>query len=130
VVNRFLYGIIEPTKGRETRSKGQRFIEDKQQRLAKAQYYFNDANNRVLREEVFVTPPRNENDDIGDWQEDIRRVFSEKFKTGLNRTRVQMIRLASQPQYKFLKVEVINLENDDWVFGCAANDINGLSRYW
>lgn len=100
VVNRFLYSIIEPTKVRESRSKGQRFIDDKQQRLDKARHYFNDDNNRVLKEEVFVTPPRNEKDDIGDWHEDIRRVFTEKFKAGLNRTRVQMIRLAEQPQYK------------------------------
>lgn len=42
----------------------------------------------------------NNANDIGDWVEDIRRVFTEKFKNGLNRTRVQMIRLNKLPNHQ------------------------------
>lgn len=65
---------------------------------------------------------------LGDWIEDSRRVFSEQFK-GLNRTRHQMIRLIDNPLHKFLRVEIINLETDDWIFGCNANDVTGVLRY-
>jgi hypothetical protein len=109
LVNRFLYSIIEPSKVRENYSKGQRFIEDKSVRLEKAKHFFNDENNKVMTEKIIVPPPKsNEVDDIGNWYEDTRRVFTEKFKTGLNRTRVQMIRLADQPQYKVnLKLSIL-----------------------
>lgn len=93
----------------------------------------------------------NNKNDIGDWVEDIRRVFSEKFKIGLNRTRVQMIRLHRSPQhqvnaslnahrtiveYKYffsfqmLHIEAINIDSDDWVFGCSATEVDSVQRYW
>lgn len=38
--------------------------------------------------------------DIGEWVEDIRRVFFVQFKNGLNRTYVQMIRLNRLEHYQ------------------------------
>lgn len=40
-----------------------------------------------------------------------------------------MIRLIDNPLHKFLRVEIINLETDDWVFGCNANEVTGVNRY-
>lgn len=42
----------------------------------------------------------NEQNDIGEWVEDIRRVFFNQFKYGLNRTHVQMIRLNRLENYQ------------------------------
>lgn len=69
-------------------------------------------------------------DDVGDWIEDTRRTFTEQFKYGLNRTRVQMIRLAKSASARTLTVEAINVDTDDWVFGCNAVDTDGKQRYW
>lgn len=68
--------------------------------------------------------------DVDDWVEDNRRVFIEKFKYGLNRTRVQMIRLHQSLNYQMLHLEAINVDTDDWVFGCRANDVTNNHRYW
>lgn len=38
--------------------------------------------------------------EMGEWVEDIRRVFSNQFKLGLNRTYVQMIRLSRLENYQ------------------------------
>jgi hypothetical protein len=40
-----------------------------------------------------------------------------------------MIRLSDNINYKKLRVEVVNLETDDWVFGCAAIETTDSSRY-
>lgn len=29
-----------------------------------------------------------------------------------------------------LNVEAINIDTDDWVFGCSASDTDGTQRYW
>ena len=71
-----------------------------------------------------------EDDESADWVEDSRRVFFEQFKDGINKTRVQMIRLTDNEHQKMLKVEVVNLENSDWVFGCSAKEVSGTSRHW
>lgn len=78
------------------------------------------------RELVLVANPN----DIGDWYEDNRRIFSEQFKNGLTRLRVQMFRLSSLPLHHMLYVEAINMETDDWVFGCRASETNGNQRFW
>lgn len=69
-------------------------------------------------------------DELGDWIEDNRRVFTEKFKYGLNRTRVQMIHLHQSQNYQMLHLEAINIDTDNWVFGCRANDVINNHRYW
>lgn len=94
---------------------------------------------------------------VGDWVEDNRRVFSTVFRYGLNQTYVQMIRLHRSEHYEvnlidsivnqqqfllfhllfydfcfkqILNVEAINVDTDDWVFGCVANEIDKNQRYW
>ena len=70
-----------------------------------------------------------ESPERADWVEDNRRVFTEKFKNGLNKTRLQMIRLNDNELYQALRVEVVNLETVEWVFGCEAIETNGQSRF-
>lgn len=127
VINRFLYSIIQTVQSKP-RSVSNYFIEDKSVRKAKARHYFTQeiVEPAELRD-VSLISNRN---DVGEWYEDTRRVFSEKFRFGLNRTRVQMFRLNRSPQYQILNVEALNVDIDDWVFGCAANENDGTQRYW
>ncbi|KAL7022968.1 hypothetical protein ACKWTF_012440 [Chironomus riparius] len=125
VVNRFLYSIIAPTKYKEKNSKGLSFIDDKAVRLAKAEQHFlglqlasNDGKIKLM-----------ESPNVADWFEDNRRIFTEKYKNGINRTRVQMIRLIDNILHRAIRVDVVNQETDDWVFGCEAIDLAGSSRY-
>jgi GPI inositol-deacylase len=125
VVNRFLYSIIAPTKYSSTKSKGLSFIDDKALMIAKAEQHF-----------LSLKTPKNmknsrkmESPDDAEWFEDNRRIFTEKFKNGLNRTRIQMIRLVDNALYTSLRVEAYNLNTDDWIFGCAAIETNKESRF-
>lgn len=68
--------------------------------------------------------------DIGEWVEDVRRIFAVTLKDGVDRLRVQMIRLNSLPNHRMLEVEAINVDYDDWIFGCAANQISTNQRFW
>lgn len=128
VVNRFLFSILKPqaTSKSNMGHIGQHFLESKQERLVKARYFFK--RNRLFHKntEVKLIEP---NKDPGEWIENFKRTFSEKFKNGINRTYVQMIRLTDAPQYKMLHVEVINLETNDWIFGCSAVETTDVMRY-
>ncbi|XP_055681996.1 GPI inositol-deacylase [Lutzomyia longipalpis] len=126
VLNRFLYSTIRPVKGREAYGKGHQFIDDKEEKLAKALHYFTNKSpaEKHHKEVILVS-----GDKVGEWIEDSRRVFTHQFKNGLNTTRFQMIRLIDLPQYQLLNVEAINLADKDWVFGCAALDVLKTMRY-
>ncbi|KAG5671431.1 hypothetical protein PVAND_001627 [Polypedilum vanderplanki] len=125
VVNRFLYSIIAPVKYKGSNSKGLSFIEDKTTRLAKAEYHFlgmksNFDSGKMKKLESPIQ---------AEWFEDNRRIFTEKFKNGINKTRIQMIRLIDNILHRAVKIDVINQETKDWVFGCEAAEITGMSRY-
>lgn len=94
-INRFLYSIIAPFKSRNQISQGQSFIEEKSIRLQKARQQFSEKRFLYKNNEVTLIK-----EDIGNWVEDSRRVFKETFKSGLNETRYQMIRLVSTQQNK------------------------------
>lgn len=126
VVNRFLYSIIAPTKYKGSNSKGLSFIDDKAIRLAKAEQYFLGMSPFKKGEDK---SRRLESHDDADWVEDNRRIFTEKFKNGINRTRFQMIRLVDNVLFHSLRVEVLNQETDDWIFGCEAVETTGQSRF-
>lgn len=66
---------------------------------------------------------------VADWFEDNRRIFTEKFKNGTNRTRIQMIRFVNNFLHRAVRIDVINQETEDWIFGCEASETNGVSRY-
>lgn len=70
-----------------------------------------------------------ESPEDADWFEDNRKIFTEKFKTGINRTRIQMVRLIDNIFHHTIRVDSINQETDDWIFGCEAIETNGKSRY-
>lgn len=127
VINRFLYSIVQTVQSRP-RTVSNYFIKDKSVRKARAKHYFTqDISEPTELRDVTLISNRN---DVGDWFEDTRRVFTEKFKNGLNRTRVQMFRLNRKPNHQILNVEAVNVDIDDWVFGCAANEVDGAQRYW
>lgn len=127
VINRFLFSIIQPTSNRK-RFIGNSFIKNKSVRLSNAVQHFTvrlSFNTSfiviILKKNrwsklMFIlifsqqenSTPKNKNDirliknenDIGEWFDDIRRVFSKRFENGLNRTYVQMIRLNHLEHYK------------------------------
>ncbi|XP_059618674.1 GPI inositol-deacylase [Phlebotomus argentipes] len=125
VLNRFLYSTIKPVKGRDAYGKGHQFIDEKDEKLSKAIHYLKKPTPEQRHKEVYLVS----GDKLGDWVEDSRRVFTHQFKGGLNGTRFQMIRLIDLPQYHILNVEMINLEDEEWVFGCAALDVLDTMRY-
>lgn len=129
VVNRFLYSMIEPIKYKASRSKGLSFIDDKATRLAKAEYYFMGLQSVQSMKQDNEKMFKMESPDEADWHEDNRRIFSEKFKNGNNRTRIQMIRLTENFLHRAVRVELINQESNEWVFGCEAAETTGKSRY-
>uniref|UniRef100_U5EZS7 GPI inositol-deacylase n=1 Tax=Corethrella appendiculata TaxID=1370023 RepID=U5EZS7_9DIPT len=127
VINRYLYSIIQPSNPKTRYITAQNFIEDKAQRLLKAKHYFKNPMSEIKTGETYLVNVNSDN--LGDWVEDSRRVFTVKFKNGLNTTHFQMIRLLDSPHHKYLKVDAINLETDDWIFGCAANEVYATGRF-
>lgn len=127
VVNRFLYSIIETSHPRH-KTITNTFINDKESRKMKAIRYFTQdiIEPKNLREIDLVM----DQSDAGEWVENIQRVFYESFKNGLDKMRVQMIRLNNLPNHQMLNVEAINVDDDDWVFGCAAVENDGRQRFW
>uniref|UniRef100_A0A2M4BCA0 GPI inositol-deacylase n=1 Tax=Anopheles marajoara TaxID=58244 RepID=A0A2M4BCA0_9DIPT len=127
VTNRFLYSMIvaQQQQGRNSYA----FVEDKRTMIAQANRFlaqpFSGHDGKENPEYIAHQPEQEE------WVEDIRRSFTEQHRTGLTRTRVQMIRLIpDKPQHRFLRVEVINAEQeDDWLSGCAALDVYENSRF-
>ncbi|XP_053660150.1 GPI inositol-deacylase [Anopheles marshallii] len=134
VMNRFLFSMVVP-QGRNSFA----FVEAKQVQLDKAIRFLSqpfassldddDENERVpvgKDKEISLVQHYPEQED---WIEDIRRSFTEQHRAGMHRTRVQMIRLVSDKAFhRFLRVEVINSEQDNWLSGCAAVEIYGNSR--
>ncbi|XP_031625609.1 GPI inositol-deacylase [Contarinia nasturtii] len=126
VINRFLYSIILPVSHRH-RTHDNVFVSDKSIRLSNAKHYLTQETIR----------PKNKHDvnliknidQIGEWVEDNRRVFFQQFQSGLNQTYIQMIPLNRFEHYQILNVEAINVDIDDWVFGCSAVEIHEHQRY-
>lgn len=126
VVNRFLYSIIAPTNYKGPTSRGLSFIDDKAVRLAKAEQHFLGL--PMIKDDT-STQQKMESPDDSDWIEDNRKIFTQKYKTGINRTRIQMIRMFDSVLHHTLHVDVINQETDEWVFGCEAIETTGKSRF-
>uniref|UniRef100_A0A182T8C5 GPI inositol-deacylase n=1 Tax=Anopheles maculatus TaxID=74869 RepID=A0A182T8C5_9DIPT len=138
VMNRFLFSMVVP-QGRGSFG----FVEGKQDQLDKAILFLSQPFVSTLDDDD------DDDDDDGrkpamlkgqelliqhhpeqeDWIEDIRRSFTEKHRAGLERTRVQMIRLVPDKAFhRFLRVEVINSEHSNWLSGCSAVEVYGNSR--
>ncbi|XP_065094786.1 GPI inositol-deacylase [Ochlerotatus camptorhynchus] len=117
-MNRFLYSILDTSKRSSSK-----FIDEKETRLRNALIHFKGAS--------FVASEKMVKNDVisEDWIEDIRRNFQFTFDTGLARTRMQMIPLNSNPLYRYMKAEVINLDTNSWILGCSAVEINANMRY-
>lgn len=41
-----------------------------------------------------------------------------------------MIRLVNLPNHGAVNFQVIDLEDNDWLFGCQAKYVHGQSRVW
>ncbi|XP_055912888.1 GPI inositol-deacylase [Eupeodes corollae] len=123
VINRFLFSII--SSSRANAKLGLTFVEDKSTRLAKAEYYFVRPKSNTKNRNFSLTL----NEDSDEWFEDTRRVFSKDFSNGIDHFYIQMIPLNEKRQYKRLYADVINLESEDWVFGCDAKEFKPNMKY-
>uniref|UniRef100_A0A182WFP3 GPI inositol-deacylase n=1 Tax=Anopheles minimus TaxID=112268 RepID=A0A182WFP3_9DIPT len=133
VMNRFLFSMVVP-QGRGNFG----FVEGKHIQLDKATRFLSqpfagslddddDAHVPVGKGKELLLVQHNPEQE--EWIEDIRRSFTERHRAGLDRTRVQMIRLVpDKVAHRFLRVEVINSEQSNWLSGCAAVEIHGNSR--
>lgn len=124
VVNRFLYSIIAPATYKGDKSKGLSFLDKKSLMLAKAEQHF-----LGLKPQKDMKTRKMESPTAAEWYEDNRRIFTEKFKNGLNKTRIQMIRLVENPLYDTLIVDATNVDTDEWLFGCDAIETTKESRF-
>lgn len=120
VMNRFLYSLLDINNKRVAN----KFIDDKEIRLKNALFYFKnikftESADKLVKNDVMYE----------DWIEDIRRNFQMTFETGLSRTRVQMIPLNFNPLYRYMKAEVVNLDTENWILGCAATEMGRDMRY-
>lgn len=120
VMNRFLYSLLDV----ENKRVANKFLENKNMRHKNALFYFKNVKFMESSEKLVKNDVRFE-----DWIEDIRRNFQLTFETGRNRTRVQMIPLNSNPLYRYMKAEVINLDTENWIFGCSAIEMDINMRY-
>jgi GPI inositol-deacylase len=127
VLNRFLYSIIIPSNYKDAHSgKGLNFIESKTVRLEKAEHFFlgsQMSSDEISKKRILASPTDS------DWIEDNRRIFTETFKTGIKRPRIQMLRLVDNALYHSAHIDVINKKSGDWIFGCEAIETTGTSRY-
>ncbi|CRK87620.1 CLUMA_CG001416, isoform A [Clunio marinus] len=126
VVNRFLYSIIAPTQYKGPISKGLSFIEEKEARLRKAEQYFLGLPPIPTNKEK---TRKIDSPEKAEWLEDNRRIFTHQFKNGINRTRIQMIRLVDNFLYHSVRVDVINRETNEWIYGCEAIETTSSSRF-
>ncbi|XP_062536617.1 GPI inositol-deacylase isoform X2 [Armigeres subalbatus] len=120
VMNRFLHSLLDFNAKRGPN----KFVEDKDIKLRNALFYLKNVRSVEPSDMVVKNDVVEE-----DWIEDIRRNFQLSFEKGLQRTRVQMIILNSNSLYRFMKAEVTNLDTDNWIFGCTANEIDINMRY-
>uniref|UniRef100_A0A182QD08 GPI inositol-deacylase n=1 Tax=Anopheles farauti TaxID=69004 RepID=A0A182QD08_9DIPT len=123
VMNRFLFSMVIP-QGRGSYG----FTEEKHIQREKAVRFLAQpfAGTNVVDDDTAFVHHHPEQED---WIEDIRRSYTERHRAGMDRTRVQMIRIVpDKPAHRFLRVEVINSEQDDWLSACAAIEVYGNSR--
>lgn len=150
VINRFLYSTLQPVDKSLMYGQGHQFLLDKRVRLAKAKHFFTVSEGFevyidieeltfgiLLQDERIEQEERQKevnlvvNDHIGQWIEDTRRVYNVSFPGGVEKQRLQMIRLMDFPQYKYLNVEAVNIaDKEQFVLGCAAIDVLDLQRFW
>ncbi|XP_040163104.1 GPI inositol-deacylase [Anopheles arabiensis] len=139
VMNRFLFSMIVP-QGRGSWG----FVEGKQHQLELATRFLaqpfrsddddddddDEGNNhKRLPAGSAKQPLIQHHPEQEDWIEDIRRSFTERHRAGIDRTRVQMIRLVPEKlAHRFVRIEVINSEQSNWLSGCAAVEVYGNSR--
>lgn len=126
VVNRFLYSIISSSKGKNGYKLGQSFVEDKRLRLANANHFFVKPRTNNRPEELeFSTNFEN----MGEWYEDNRRVYSKEYPNGIKETSYVMISLRDGLQYRYLYTEIINADTDNLLLGCNAKDTYNSQRF-
>ncbi|XP_055616650.1 GPI inositol-deacylase isoform X2 [Toxorhynchites rutilus septentrionalis] len=117
MMNKFLYSLIQSES-----TSTNRFIENKDTRMRQGLHYFKYG--KFIHEKIL-----HNNIETEEWVEDIRRSYQYRFDEGLSKTLVQMIPLNKNSLYANLKVEVMNVNTNDWLFGCAAFEMDTNMRY-
>ncbi|KAH8420199.1 hypothetical protein KR009_007142 [Drosophila setifemur] len=81
----------------------------------------------------FVKPRRRQQGTVrfgasGSWHEEKRLVINKYFANGLKGTYFELISLQRQERFKKLAIEALNVDEDEWLFGCAAQEHNATGQ--
>ncbi|XP_030377970.1 GPI inositol-deacylase [Scaptodrosophila lebanonensis] len=65
---------------------------------------------------------------LQNWNEERRLVINKYFANGLKAHYHELISILRQERYKKLAIEVLNVDDDDWLFGCEAKTHNETGK--
>ncbi|KAH8240523.1 hypothetical protein KR038_002336 [Drosophila bunnanda] len=117
-INRFLFSIAHVRDDRSSVN----FGTNKQRNLQSALAHF-------------VKPRRRQQSTVhlgaaGNWHEEKRLVINKFFTNGLKGIYFDLIGLQRQERYKKMAIEALNVDDDDWLFGCAADEHNKTGQLY
>ncbi|XP_052740359.1 GPI inositol-deacylase isoform X2 [Bicyclus anynana] len=118
VINRFLFDIVDPLLEQVT--------ENSLLIGAKARQYFEANRSMIINPRIKRNNVTMQADAF--WYEDNRRIYQIS-RPEIDRTTHLMIRLVSFPQNRFVAVETVNVQDQDWIFGCNAKNVHNSYRY-
>ncbi|CAB3224247.1 unnamed protein product [Arctia plantaginis] len=118
IINKFLFSIIDPVT--------EQVVQDNEILISRARQYFQANRSMKLNPDVV----RSDMTMIADafWYEDNRRIYQVS-RRQIDKTTYVMIRLVKYPQNRFVAVEGVNIENEEWIFGCNAQFTYNTHRY-
>nr|XP_016937172.1 GPI inositol-deacylase [Drosophila suzukii] len=84
---------------------------------------------------TFVKPRRRQQSTqrfgaAGNWHEERRLVINKYFTNGLKGTFFDLVGLLRQERYKKTAIEALNVDDEDWLFGCSALDNNKTAQLY
>ncbi|XP_058468106.1 GPI inositol-deacylase isoform X2 [Malaya genurostris] len=116
VVNRFLQSITQTNLTKTI------FISDKTLKMKNAHTYFQGGSR------VSVMNPRYAYSSEDDWTENEQINLHHVFDKEIHPPRIQMISLSSKPAHEYLKIDAVNINAKQCIFGCQATKmLNNIS---
>ena len=73
---------------------------------------------------VLCTPQHQVFDKNGDWRDILKRQYTFKHQTpgGLTKNTYLMVETLDDPRREILTIDAVNMDSDNWVFGCKAKN--------
>ena len=73
---------------------------------------------------ILCTPQHQVFDKNGDWRDILKRQYTFKHQTpgGLTKNTYLMVETLDDPRREILTIDAVNMDSDNWVFGCKAKN--------